>query len=285
MSGKRVLTIQDISCVGECSLSIAMPIIALFGCETAVLPTAVLSTHTGGFKDVKFRDLSDDMPAINAAWQANGIRFDAIYSGYLGSAKQIDSVLEIVRTSSSESSIYIADPAMADNGKLYSGFDSAFVQEMKRLCSKADVILPNFTEACLLTDTPYTDTPDQALFIQLGEKLLALGAGCAVITGASVSEDSTGFMTADENGCRFYSHRKIGKGCFGTGDAFAACFTGAVCRGLDRFEAAILAAEFVAGCIEETAKYPDHWYGSRFEPQLVELAKRISELDGPGGVC
>lgn len=153
MAYPKILTIQDISCMGQCSLTVALPIISACGVETCVLPSAVLSTHTGGFTGFTFRDLTEDMPSINNHWQKEGIKFDAVYTGYLGSAKQIEYVKEIVATSKKEAAPFIVDPAMADNGKLYAGFDDAFVQEMKELCRVADYVLPNITEACLLTDT------------------------------------------------------------------------------------------------------------------------------------
>ena len=148
---KRILTIQDISCVGQCSLTVALPILSAAGIETAILPSAVLSTHTAGFKGYTFRDLTDDMPAIAAHWKSEGIRFDAVYTGYLGSARQIAYVKQIFRDLLSDGGVRIVDPAMADNGKLYPGFDLAFAEEMKSLCAEADIILPNITEACFIT--------------------------------------------------------------------------------------------------------------------------------------
>ncbi|MBO5480049.1 MAG: phosphomethylpyrimidine kinase, partial [Clostridia bacterium] len=139
---KRILTIQDISCLGQCSLTVALPIISACGIETCVLPSAVLSTHTGGFSGYTFRDLTEDMPLIEKHWQKEKITFDAIYTGYLGSAKQIDYVKSIFKTCASETAKKIVDPAMADNGKLYIGFDAAFVEKMKELCAEADVLLP-----------------------------------------------------------------------------------------------------------------------------------------------
>ena len=147
--------------MGQCSLTVALPIISACGVETCVLPSAVLSTHTGGFTGFTFRDLTEDMPSINNHWQKEGIKFDAVYTGYLGSAKQIEYVKEIVATSKKEAAPFIVDPAMADNGKLYAGFDDAFVQEMKELCRVADYVLPNITEACLLTDTEYKEEYDR----------------------------------------------------------------------------------------------------------------------------
>ena len=155
MSYKRLLTIQDISCVGQCSLTVALPIISACGIETAVLPSAVLSTHTGGFTGYTFRDLTEDMPAIKDHWIKENIKFDAIYTGYLGSTKQIEYVADIFDSVGVDGCIKAVDPAMADNGNLYPGFDKEFVEAMKGLCSKADYLIPNITEASFLTDMEY----------------------------------------------------------------------------------------------------------------------------------
>ena len=152
---KRVLTIQDISCFGQCSLTVALPIISACGIETAVLPSAVLSTHTGGFTGWTFRDLTGDMLPISEHWREAGIQFDAFYTGYLGSIEQINMVQNIMDTNGVEGAIRVVDPAMADNGNLYPGFNMEFVSAMKDLCAEADVLLPNMTEACLLTETDY----------------------------------------------------------------------------------------------------------------------------------
>ena len=181
MSYKKILTIQDISCVGQCSLTVALPILSACGVETCVLPSAVLSTHTAGFSGYTFRDLTEDMPAIKDHWVKEGITFDGVYTGYLGSTKQIDYVKDIIAATGKDG-VAIIDPAMADNGKLYPGFDHAFVQAMKTLCATADYLLPNLTEACLLTDTQYKADYDKAYIDSIVEKLLALGAKTVVFT-------------------------------------------------------------------------------------------------------
>ena len=194
MSYKKILTIQDISCVGQCSLTVALPILSACGMETCILPSAVLSTHTGGFSGFTFRDLTDDMPAIQAHWQKEGIKFSAIYTGYLGSLKQIDYVKDILQTMGAENCVRVVDPAMADNGKLYSIFDMEYVEAMKGLCGMADILLPNITEACFLTGTQYKEVYDEAYVATLVEKLLALGAKTVVLTGVSYAEGKTGVL-------------------------------------------------------------------------------------------
>ena len=162
MEYKRILTVQDISCVGQCSLTVALPILSACGHETAILPSAVLSTHTAGFSGYTFRDLTEDIPGICAHWVKEGIKFDAIYTGYLGTREQIADVAQVFDTLLKEGGKIIVDPAMADHGKLYSGFDMEYARAMGDLCKKADVILPNLTECCLLTGMPFRESYDEA---------------------------------------------------------------------------------------------------------------------------
>ena len=175
MNYPKLLTIQDISCIGQCSLTVALPILSACGAETCILPSAVLSTHTAGFKGFTVRDLSGDMPAIAAHWKREGIRFDAIYTGYLGSIDQIGYVQDIFRELRNDGVKTFVDPAMADNGVLYGAFDMTYANAMKPLCFGADVILPNLTEACLLTDMPYRETYDEAYIAEILDKLHAAG--------------------------------------------------------------------------------------------------------------
>lgn len=272
----KILTIQDISCVGQCSLTVALPIISACGIETAVLPSAVLSTHTAGFSGYTFRDLTDDMPAICDHWQKEGITFDAIYTGYLGSTKQIDYVCNIIDTCSGAGSVSVIDPAMADNGKLYPGFDDAFVEAMKELCARADYVLPNLTEACLLTGIEYTTDYDRAYIDRIVAALHALGAKNVVFTGVSFAEGRTGVLVSGADGISYYEHEFLPNSCHGTGDIYSSAFTGALVRGKSAADAARIAADYTVECIKETANDKDHWYGARFEPvlgKLIELLK------------
>ncbi len=271
MKYKSVLTIQDISCVGQCSLTVALPVISACGIETSVLPSAVLSTHTGGFTGMTFRDLTEDMPAICAHWKQEGLTFDGIYTGYLGSAKQIDYVKDIIAQVAGEDCLVVIDPAMADNGELYKGFDLVFVEEMKKLCADADYLLPNITEACLLTGEPYTTEYDHAFIDRLIEKLCLLGAKNIILTGVSYAEGRTGVEVLEHGVRRYYEHAQIAKGIHGTGDIYASAFVGAKLRGKTAFEAAKIAADYVVECILESQKDPDHTYGARFEPVLGKL--------------
>lgn len=277
MSYKRILTIQDVSCVGQCSLTVALPILSACGLETAILPSAVLSTHTAGFSGYTFRDLAEDIPEVAAHWKKEGIMFDAFYTGYLGSAKQIEYVKSIMNTLGKEGSVKIVDPAMADNGKLYPGFDGAFVEEMKKLCYAADIIVPNITEACLITDTAYQETYDKAYINELLKKLTAYGAKTVVLTGVGYAPDKTGVVVLENGETSYYEHPRIEKGCHGTGDVYASAFTGALLNGFSTYEAAEIAADYTVKCIEKTIDDPSHWYGVKFEKALPDLIKMLNK--------
>ncbi len=277
MSYKRILTVQDISCVGQCSLTVALPIISACGVECAVLPSAVLSTHTYGFKGYTFRDLTDDMPNIKEHFVKEGIKFDAIYTGYLGSSKQIDYVLDLFDTTSTKNCIKIVDPAMADNGSLYTGFDIEFVKAMRVLCGKADYIIPNLTEACYLTDTEYKTEYDRAYIDGIIEKLVALGAKNVIFTGVSYREGMTGIVIYENNRYSYYEHSFLPGSCHGTGDIYASAFTGALVRGKSAYRSAQIAADYTMECIKATEGDKDHWYGAKFEPVLSSLISMVNE--------
>lgn len=276
MAYKKILTIQDISCVGQCSLTVALPIISVCGIETCVLPSAVLSTHTAGFSGYTFRDLTEDMPAIKSHWMKEGITFDAIYTGYLGSTKQIEYVKDIFHDTASETCTKIVDPAMADNGKLYPGFDSAFVEAMKNLCASADYLLPNITEACFLTGMEYKTEYDRAYIDELLEKLTALGCKNIIFTGISYAPGKTGVVVYEDGNYSYYEHDKLSNSCHGTGDVYASAFVGAFVRGKSAYEAAKIAADYTVECIKETAKEDNHWYGAKFETSLPMLAAALA---------
>lgn len=277
MTYKRLLTIQDISCVGQCSLTVALPIISACGIETAVLPSAVLSTHTAGFSGYTFRDLTEDMPAIKEHWVKENIKFDAIYTGYLGSTKQIDYVADIFDSVGSENCIRAVDPAMADNGKLYPGFDAEFVEAMKGLCGKADYLIPNITEASFLADMEYKTEYTKAYIDELIEKLCALGCKNIILTGVSYQQGKTGVVVFENGEYKYYEHIFLPNSCHGTGDIYASAFVGALVRGKSAYDAAKIAADYTVECIKATAEEENHWYGAKFEPVLGKLIKLIEE--------
>ncbi|MBE5950188.1 MAG: pyridoxamine kinase [Lachnospiraceae bacterium] len=269
---KKILTIQDISCVGQCSLTVALPILSACGLETCILPSAVLSTHTAGFSGYTFRDLTEDMPAIKNHWVKENIQFAAVYTGYLGSTKQIDYVVDIYKDTAKENGgLLIVDPAMADNGKLYPGFDEAFVEAMKELCGKADYVIPNLTEACFLTGVEYKTSYDRAYIDEILEKLSALGCKNVIFTGVSYQEGKTGIVVYENGQYSYYEHDFLPNSCHGTGDIYASAFVGALVRGKSAYDAAKIAADYTVECIKATAEVKNHWYGAAFEPVLGKL--------------
>ncbi len=276
MTYPKILTIQDISCYGQCSLTVALPIISACGVEACVLPSAVLSTHTGGFTGFTFRDLTEDMPAIKDHWVKEGIKFDAIYTGYLGSTKQIDYVADIFEATGAEHCVKVVDPAMADNGKLYVGFDEAFVEAMKTLCAKADYVLPNLTEACFLTGTEYRTEYDRTYIDEILAKLTALGCKNIIFTGVSYQPDTTGVLVYENGQYFYYEHSKQPNSCHGTGDIYASAFVGALVRGKSAYESAKIAADYTVECIKRTAQEENHWYGAAFEPVLRKLVEAVN---------
>lgn len=277
MSYKRILTIQDISCVGQCSMTVALPILSACGLETCILPSAVLSTHTGGFTGFHVRDLSMDMPAIETHWKKEGIDFEAIYTGYLGSKEQVDYVISIAKNLLKEGGKVIIDPAMADHGKLYYGFDEEYVAAMRRLVAIADVVVPNITEAAMLTGLPFRTSYDEAYINSLLEGLLALGAKRVVLTGVSYYEDEIGVLIRDKIGTSYYRHKRIERNFHGTGDIYASAMVGAWMRGNTLYDAARIAADYTVRCMEKTLDDETHRYGVKFELAIPYLVKTLEK--------
>lgn len=275
MSYNRVLTIQDISCVGQCSLTVALPILSACGQETVILPSAVLSTHTGGFTGFTFRDLTDDIIGIKNHWEKENIKFDAIYTGYLGSIKQIDYVEEILSTMGKDKCIKVVDPAMADNGKLYSIFDDEYAIRMTGLCEKADIILPNMTEACLMTGIQYKEEYDESYVMNILRALREKGMKTIVMTGVGYDSDTTGILIYEGEETLYYKHKRLKKSCHGTGDIFASAFVGAHLSGKTLYESAGIAANFVLSAMINTIDDETHWYGVKFEPVIKELINAL----------
>ncbi len=276
MEYKKILTVQDISCVGQCSLTVALPIISSCGVETCVLPSAVLSTHTAGFCGFTFRDLSGDMPAILSHWKKENITFDAMYTGYLGTKEQVDYVLNIYSTTVAPSPL-IVDPAMADNGSLYPIFDMDYVTAMKKLCAKADYLLPNITEAAFLTGLPYQTEYDRSYIDRLLFALTQMGAKNVVLTGVSYEKGKTGVVTYENGVYHYFEHELLPNSCHGTGDIYASAFVGAYLRGKSAPTAARLAAEYTVECIRYTKTLNNHWYGAAFEPVIPKLIELLSQ--------
>ncbi len=274
MEYKRILTIQDISCVGQCSLTVALPILSACGMETCVLPTALLSTHTGGFGKPAVVHFDDSLEAIRNHWKENQITFDAILVGYLGSVAAVETAEAILTEMLAPGGVAIVDPAMADHGRRYSGLSEEYAQAMAKLCRKADILLPNITEAAMLSGLPYREELDEAYVEAL---LKGLKHPKVILTGVGFEENKTGAAILAGNQISYCTHDRIGGSCHGTGDIFAACFTGALMGGKSLRRAVEIAAKFTCRCIENTRENPAHWYGVKFEPVLPELMDMLKE--------
>ena len=270
---KRVLTIQDISCLGKCSLTIALPVISALGSETVILPTAVLSTHTM-FRNFTCKDLSDQIEPIAAHWKSEGVKFDAIYTGYLGTAEQVDQIKELFRNFRGKDTAIIVDPVMADNGKLYPAFDMDYVRKNTELCAEADIIVPHSTEAALMTEMDYREEYDETYIRELLSRLNELGARISVLTGVSLEKGKTGVMGYERETGEYYvyQNRRIDAAYHGTGDLFSSTCVGEIMRGKNWRDAMRIAADYTAHTIEATLRNPRKpWYGVDFENTIPDL--------------
>ncbi len=275
MIQKKALAIHDISCVGRCSLTVALPILSAAGIETAILPTAVLSTHTGGFTGYTFRDLTEDIPSIVEHWKTLGRHYDAVYTGYLGSFRQLALVEEIFDTMTDQSTLRFVDPVMADNGKLYPGFTEEFAAGMKKLCEKADVVVPNITEASLMLEIPYREEYDKAYIEDLLRNLTAMGPRMAVLTGVSFEKGKLGAAAYDKEEGRFYYYfgEEVEGYFHGTGDVFGSALLAALLSDRSLSEAIRVAVDFTLGSILRTkAEGTEARYGVDFEHGLGTIS-------------
>lgn len=268
MAYKRILTIQDISCAGQCSMTVALPILSACGHETCILPTAVLSTHTGGFGRPAVMHMDEILPEVVKHWQENDITFDAILVGYLGSAAAIETASQIIGAMLAPGGISIVDPVMGDHGKLYSGFDDTYARAMGQLCRKADILIPNITEAAILAGAEYREILDEDYVNRL---VTALNHPCVLLTGVGYRAGQTGVLLREGERQYHYRHPRLGKSCHGTGDIFASCFTGVLMQGKSKADAMKIAADFTCLTVEKTLENPAHWYGTKFETALPWL--------------
>lgn len=279
---KKVLTIQDISCFGKCSITVALPIISAMGVETVILPTAVLSTHTM-FKDFTVKDLTDQLVPITDHWKKEGLKFDVIYTGYLGSAEEIEIAKKIFVEFGGDDTMIFIDPVMADNGKLYAAFDENYAKLNAGLCGTADIIVPNITEACFMTDTEYKEVYDEDYVKDLLQKLAGLGSKVVVLTGVSLSEGKTGVYGLDTRTGEYFTYQndRVNVSYHGTGDVFSSVSVGAIARGLSMKEAFRLAADYTARTIQVTEENPENpWYGVDFEATIPELIAELGKAVG-----
>ena len=277
---KRIVTIQDISCIGKCSLTVALPIISAMGIETAVIPTAVLSTHTA-FKNFTYRDLTCDLPKIANHWKQEKFEFDGIYTGYLGSMKQIDILKEFFKQFKTSNNFIFIDPVMADNGKLYTGFDTNFVKEMKKLCKMADIIVPNLTEASYILEKEYKENYTKQEIKDMLVELSELGPKYVVLTGVSFEDNKLGVMSYNKETNEFFAYfkEKVPAKYHGTGDIFASTLFGAVTNNNTLEEGLKIAVDYVWETINDTYKTnKKDAYGVNFEGKLPYLINRIKQI-------
>jgi pyridoxine kinase len=279
---KRVAAIHDISCFGRCSLTVALPIISAGGIECSVIPTAVLSTHTGGISGYTFRDLTQDILPVAEHWQSLNLEFDAVYSGYLGSFEQIDIVTEVFRRFRKKDNFLIVDPVMADNGVLYKHFPSNFPTGMRALVRQADVIIPNITEAVLLLDEPYKEGPYTREYIEkLVRSLSRLGPSQVVLTGVYFDDTQLGAAcyNADKDELDFIFARRIEGYYHGTGDVFGSVLVAALLNDQSLSEAVSMAVDFTVKSIARTKQAgTDIRFGVNFEQGLLELAQKLNPI-------
>lgn len=269
----RILTMQDISCIGQCSATIALPVISACGHEVCILPSAILSTHTGGFGKPTVCNLRENLDAIWHHWKQAEITFDAIYIGYLGSIEAIRVASRVIDELLAPGGKLIVDPAMADHGKLYSGLSDAYAKEMSKLCLRADVMLPNVTEAAMMTGMPYCEHFDETYIRHLLSKL---GGNDVVLTGASFAPGKTGAAIRNKGEISFYFHERYDRNFHGTGDLFASAFTGAWLQNKSLEDSVRISADFTCKAIYNTIQNPVHWYGVKFETALHDLIKMLN---------
>lgn len=269
---KRIATIQDLSCVGRCSLTVALPIISAAGIECCGIPTAVLSNHTG-FPEFYKHDLTDDLPKISDRIKSLGITFDAIYTGYIANVSQMDLIEDFIEKFRRENAPVFVDPVMGDGGRLYSQITNGYAERMRRLCAKADIITPNLTEAAFLLEEDYSENPSDDDVCEMLKGLHSLGTGAVVITG--IPREGTGEIGfAAYDGEEFYEYfsEKRDLVCMGTGDIFASAMLAALVRGKGFEKSLEIAAEFTAEAVAKTADDTERrFYGVNFEQALPKL--------------
>ena len=276
----KILTIQDISCYGQCSITVALPIISAFGIETAVLPSAVLSTHTSGFSEYTVRDLTEDLPDIRKHWEKEGIYFDAIYTGFIGSIEQLDYIKDIIDSRLKADGLVFVDPAMADNGEFYNGFDQEFADKMGELCKLGDFILPNTTEACYILHRQWKEEFTKEEMIEMANELSAFTKRHVILKGYQNENHKMGMMVLDkkDSSLDIVYNDKVDYMSHGTGDVFSSSFVGSTMSGKSPASAAKIAGELTKKAIEKTIDDPSHNYGVKFEqviPDIYELLKSI----------
>lgn len=272
---KRLVSIQDISCIGKCSQTIALPLISAMGIETSIIPTAVLSAHTM-FPGFTFTDLSASIPEIISHWKSLNLHFDAILTGYLGTTRHIDMIFDFYEQFAEDSTLTIVDPVFADNGKMYAGFDEEYAHAITSLCKKADYIVPNITEAAIMAELPYRKDYDASYINEILDRLSAFGASNIIITSIR-RKNENGIIARLSCGTAFeYFKPHIDAAFHGTGDLFASAFAGALLNNYSAYDAARLAVDYTAYTLNVTQNNKTHnWYGIDFEQTIPWLIDRL----------
>jgi len=278
----RVLAIHDISGVGRCSLTVALPVLSAAGIECAVLPTAVLSTHTGEFEGYTFRDLTKDILPVAQHWKSLDLKFDAIYTGYLGSYEQVELIKQVITLLADENTLVVVDPVMADEGKLYPGFSKDYPTQMLTLCALADLIVPNLTEAALLLGRDYDPQPSADQIEQLLKDLCEKAqVPSAVLTGVSLNPGTLGAATLNtaKHSSSYAGAAKIGGMYHGSGDLFCSALLAALMNGYDLERSTQCAVDFTAECIQRThAAGTETRYGLHFEAALAQFGSQFNKV-------
>ncbi len=275
---KKVLTIQDISCVGQCSITVALPVISAMGIETCVLPSAVLSTHTSGFTGFTFHDLTEDLPNIREHWIKEKLCFDFIYTGYVGNKKQMKYIDDIFNSCCAKNCKIVVDPVMADHGKFYAGFDHSYAMEVKKLCQEADILVPNLTEASILVGEEYIEFGyDESYIENMVKKLFEVNGKSVVLTGVSFDKAKLGIAVYHDKKLNYYFRDRIDANFHGTGDVFSSSLVGALANDFSLIEAGRIAVDFTIESINHTLKDPSHLYGVKFEKAIPYLIRRIGK--------
>ena len=269
----KILTIQDISCYGQCSITVALPVVSAFGIETAILPSAVLSTHTAGFTGYTVRDLTEDLPEIKKHWESEGIEFDAIYTGFIASIEQLDYIKDIIDSRLKTDGLIFVDPAMADHGEFYNGFDQEFADKMGELCKLGDYILPNTTEACFILHKEWKEHFTKEEMLEMAKELSEFTKRYVILKGYENENNELGMIVLDkkEDTIEIVYNDKIDYVSHGTGDVFASSFVGSTMVGKSPTAAAKIAGEFTKRAIEKTIGDENHKYGVKFEQVIPEL--------------
>lgn len=273
----KILTIQDISCYGQCSITVALPVVSAFGIETAILPSAVLSTHTAGFTDFTVRDLTEDLPAIRQHWEKEEIYFDAIYTGFIASIEQLDYIKDIIDSRLKPGGLVFVDPAMADHGEFYNGFDQEFADKMGELCKLGDYVLPNTTEACYILHKPWKEEFSREEMLEMANELAEFTNRYVILKGDTNEENKLGMIVLDKEKSTtdIVYNDKIDYVSHGTGDVFASAFVGSTMVGKTPTQAAKIAGEFTKRAIEKTVGDENHAYGVKFEQVILDLKELL----------